>query len=191
MTDIDLTGILRERDSGDERVLDRVFPLVYEELRKLAHAQLHGQGEGRTLSTTALVHEAYLRLVDQTRATFKDRLHFYGYAARVMRSVLVDYARARGARKRGGGWKAVELEAVDLPIQAQADLMVAIDEALDRLARLDERLARVVECRFFGGLTEAETASLLGVTERTVRRDWIKARTWLHASLAEEEPAAD
>ncbi len=180
-----VTRILRESPPGDRQALDRIFPIVYDELRRLAHAQLAGQPSGRTMSTTVLIHEAYLRLVDQTQARFEDRVHFYAYAARVMRTILVDYARSRGAQKRGGGLQFVEFDARDLPIESQADLVVAVDEALTRLADADQRLAQVVECRFFGGMTEAETAGLLGVTERTIRRDWIKARTWLHAELSD------
>ncbi len=180
-----VTRILRESPPGDRQALDRIFPIVYDELRRLAHAQLAGHPSGRTMSTTVLIHEAYLRLVDQTQARFEDRVHFYAYAARVMRTILVDYARSRGAQKRGGGLQFVEFDARDLPIESQADLVVAVDEALTRLADADQRLAQVVECRFFGGMTEAETAGLLGVTERTIRRDWIKARTWLHAELSD------
>ncbi len=180
-----VTRFLRESPPGDRQALDRIFPIVYDELRRLAHAQLAGQPSGRTMSTTVLIHEAYLRLVDQTQARFEDRVHFYAYAARVMRTILVDYARSRGAQKRGGGLQFVEFDARDLPIESQADLVVAVDEALTRLADADQRLAQVVECRFFGGMTEAETAGLLGVTERTIRRDWIKARTWLHAELSD------
>ncbi len=180
-----VTRILRESPPGDRQALDRIFPIVYDELRRLAHAQLAGHPSGRTMSTTVLIHEAYLRLVDQTQARFEDRVHFYAYAARVMRTILVDYARSRGAQKRGGGLQFVEFDARDLPIESQADLVVAVDVALTRLADADQRLAQVVECRFFGGMTEAETAGLLGVTERTIRRDWIKARTWLHAELSD------
>jgi RNA polymerase sigma factor (TIGR02999 family) len=180
-----VSRILRESPPGDRRALDRVFSLVYEELRRLAHAQLVRGPAGDTISTTVLIHEAWMRLADQTGARFPDRVHFYAYAARVMRTILVDHARTRGAQKRGGGWKAVDLSRGELAIDTQADLVVAVDEALTRLTALDERVGRVVECRFFGGMTEIETAEILGVTERTVRRDWLKARTWLHAELAD------
>ena len=181
----DVSRILRDSPPADREALDRVVSLVYDELRRLAHAQLARQPAGHTISTTVLIHEAYLKLADQTGARFPDRVHFYAYAARVMRTILVDHARSRGAGKRGGGMQAVALEGRDLPIHTQADLVVGIDEALTRLARIDARLARVVECRFFGGMTDGETAAALGVTDRTVRRDWIKARTWLHAELAD------
>jgi RNA polymerase sigma factor (TIGR02999 family) len=180
-----ISRMLRDSPPGDRAALDQIFALVYDELRTLAHGQLSRQPAGDTISTTVLIHEAYLRLVDQDRAHFPDRVHFYAYAARVMRTILVDYARSRGARKRGGDWKLVELDGRNLPVHTQADLVVAVDEALTRLSALDERLARVVECRFFGGMTETETAEVIGVGYRTIRRDWLKARTWLHAELSD------
>jgi RNA polymerase sigma factor (TIGR02999 family) len=179
----DVTEILRQAADGHRQSLDRIFPLVYDELRGLARRQLAGQPAGRTLTTTVLIHEAYLRLVDQKHARFEDRAHFYAYASRVMRAVLVDAARARSARKRGGDQTPVALDERHLPVDAQADLVLAVDQALTRLAADDERLARLVECRFFGGMTDEDVAQALGVTDRTVRRDWIKARTWLHAQL--------
>jgi RNA polymerase sigma factor (TIGR02999 family) len=179
-----VTEILRSASAGDRSSLDRVFPLVYAELGRIARRQRAGQPPGRTVTTTVLIHEVYLRLADHTDARFEDRARFYGYAARVMRAVLVDEARARGARKRGGGWTPVELEDRHLPVDDQADLVLAIDEALTRLAAEDAHLARLVECRFFGGMSDEEVAHELGVSDRTVRRDWIKARTWLHAQLA-------
>jgi RNA polymerase sigma factor (TIGR02999 family) len=178
-----VTEILQRSRAGDRAALDQIFPLVYQELRRLARRQLAGQPAARTLTTTVLIHEAYLRLVDQRGAQFADRAHFYAYASRVMRAVLVDAARARSARKRGGDLKPVELDEAQLPVEAQADLILAVDQALERLAREDERLARLVECRFFGGMTDEDLAEALGVSDRTVRRDWIKARTWLHAQL--------
>jgi len=179
-----VTEILRSAGAGDRAPLDRVFQLVYDELRRIARRQRAGQPPGGTVSTTVLVHEVYLRLADHSAARFEDRARFYGYAARVMRAVLVDAARARGARKRGGGWTPVELEERHLPVEDQADLVLAIDEALTRLAGEDAHLARLVECRFFGGMSDAEVAQELGVSDRTVRRDWLRARTWLHAQLA-------
>src|SRR5690606_30523253 len=137
----------------------------------------------RTLTTTALVHEVYLRLVDQREARFEDRAHFFAYAARVMRAVLVDEARSRRAHKRGGDWKPTTLDERSLPVEQQADLVLAVHEALDELAEHDEGLARLVECRFFGGMSDNELAEVRGVSDRTVRRDWLKARTWLHSRL--------
>jgi RNA polymerase sigma factor (TIGR02999 family) len=182
----EVTEILRRASAGDRAALDQVFPLVYEQLRRLARSKLSGQPSGRALSTTVLIHEVYLRLVDQTQARFEDRARFYAYAATVMRTVLVDEARARGAGKRGGGWTPVELDERDLPVESQADLVLAIHEALSQLATENARLAQLVECRFFGGMTDEDVAQALGVTDRTVRRDWLKARTWLHARLASQ-----
>jgi RNA polymerase sigma factor (TIGR02999 family) len=182
----DVTEILQRASAGDRAALDQVFPLVYDQLRRLARSKLAGQPSGRTLTTTVLIHEVYLRLVDQRHARFEDRARFYAYAATVMRAVLVDQARARGAGKRGGGWTAVELDERDLPVDAQADLVLAIHEALAQLATEDARLAHLVECRFFGGMSDADVAQALGVTDRTIRRDWLKARTWLHSRLAGE-----
>jgi RNA polymerase sigma factor (TIGR02999 family) len=166
---------------------------VYADLARMAHRQLGLEAPGHTLSTTALVHEAYLRLVDQTRADWDDRVQFFAVAAHVMRRVLVDYARRHRAARRGGAQrKAVSLEALEsigtasLAVAERADVLLALDEALDRLAALDARQARVVECRFFGGLTEAETAAALGVTSRTVTRDWVKARGWLYQELCSD-----
>jgi RNA polymerase sigma factor (TIGR02999 family) len=180
-----ITEILQRSAAGDRNALDQIFPLVYQQLRRLARRQLAGQPAGRTLTTTVLIHEAYLRLVDQRQARFEDRAHFYAYAARVMRTVLVDAARARSAEKRGGDWTPVELDERDLPVDAQADLVLAIDQALGRLAQEDERLARLVECRFFGGMSDEDVAQALGVSDRTIRREWLKARTWLHSQLSQ------
>jgi RNA polymerase sigma factor (TIGR02999 family) len=185
----EVTEILRRASAGDRAALDQVFPLVYDQLRRLARGKLAGQPSGRTLTTTVLIHEVYIRLVDQRHARFEDRARFYAYAATVMRTVLVDEARARGAGKRGGGWTPVELDERHLPVDAQADLVVAIHEALSQLAREDARLAQLVECRFFGGMTDEDVAQALGVTDRTVRRDWLKARTWLHSRLSGERSA--
>jgi RNA polymerase sigma factor (TIGR02999 family) len=185
----EVTEILRRASAGDRAALDQVFPLVYDQLRRLARGRLAGQPPGRTLTTTVLIHEVYLRLVDQRQARFDDRARFYAYAATVMRAVLVDEARARGAGKRGGGWTAVELDERDLPVDVQADLVLAIHEALSQLASEDARLAHLVECRFFGGMTDEDVAQALGVTDRTVRRDWLKARTWLHSRLSAEPSA--
>ncbi len=181
--DADITGLLRAWRAGDAGALDRLFPLVYDELRRIAHHQLSRERTGHTLDTAALVHEAYLKLVDQTRVQWADRSHFFAVAARAMRRVLVDYARRLRAEKRGGAPKRVSLTDVMLVAEERADTLVALDQALTELAGVDKRLCRVVECRFFGGLTEEETAEVLGVTARTVRRDWTKAKCWLHRAL--------
>ena len=177
------TELLLRTSAGEPGAVERMFPLVYDELRRIAHRHLTREPTGRTLSTTELVHEAYLKLVDQTRVEWKGRAHFLGVAAVAMRRILVDRARGRGRLKRGGAQAPVPLESVDLSADERADLVVALDEALDRLRVLDERQARVVECRFFGGMTEEETAEALGVGLRTARRDWAKARSWLYAEL--------
>lgn len=179
-----ITVILQEAHAGSREAVDRLFPLLYDELRRLARHHLRGPSGDRTLNTTALINEAYLRMVDQTRADWADRAHFFAYASRAMRSVLVDYARRRNAGKRGGGAVHLSLDGREIPVEAQADLLVAMDEALTRLGQLNERLDRIVECRFFGGMTEGETAEVLGISDRTVRRDWLKAKAWLYSDLA-------
>lgn len=179
----DITGLLLAWRAGDQSALHRLFPLVYAELRGIAHRQLRGERSGHTLGTTALVHEAYLRLVDQTRVQWADRAHFFGVAAGAMRRILIDQARRRGARKRGAAPRRMSLDEVPIPIEERAETLLALDEALTELTAVDERIGRVVECRFFGGLTEEETADALGVTARTVRRDWTKAKGWLKRHL--------
>jgi RNA polymerase sigma factor (TIGR02999 family) len=183
-TESEVTALLREARSGDGGAMERLLPLVYDDLRRIAHRQLGGEREGHTVSTTALVHEAYLRLVDR-HAGWEDRAQFLGVAAQAMRRVLVDYARPHRAAKRNGTLAQVPLDDAVLVVEERADSLLALDEALTRLARLDARQGRVVECRFFGGLTEDETAEVLAVTARTVRRDWIKAKGWLHQELTE------
>lgn len=189
----EITGLLARAGMGDRDALDAVFPRVYSELRRIAERQYHGDVAVHTLSPTGLVHEAWLRLVgsgsdDAGRMShWKDRAHFYALATTAMRQILVDYARRHGAARRGGGRTRVPLDDIAaLPIGDRAALVVALDESLTRLARLDARQARVVECRYFGGLTEEETADLIGVGLRTVKRDWAKARVWLWNDLTDE-----
>ncbi|CAN5823860.1 sigma-70 family RNA polymerase sigma factor [soil metagenome] len=179
----DIADLLLQTGNGGHDALDRVFPLVYEELRRLAHRQLRAEPTGHTLCTTALVHEAYLRLADQTRGQWRDRAHFLAIAAVAMRRILVDHARRHGSAKRGGALRRVPLENADLAIEERAELLVALDDALSRLAALDGRQARVVECRFFGGMTEEETAEALGIGLRTAKRDWAKPRSWLYREI--------
>ena len=190
-----ITDALTALREGEPGAMDRLVALVYEELGRIARRQLRQEATGHTLSTTALVHEAYLRLVDQTRVQWVDRAHFFSVAARCMRRVLVDHARRHRAMRRGGvDRRNVSLsllgatDAAALAAAERADILVAMDEALDRLAVLDARQARVVECRFFGGMTEEEVAAALGVTPRTVARDWVKARGWLHQELRGDVP---
>lgn len=182
----EITDALLDVRIGAPEALARLVPLVYEELRGIAHRQLRAEPAGHTLSTTALVHEAYLRLVDQTRAQWADRAQFFAVAARVMRRILVDYARRHRALRRGGTHRQSSLDDADAAAVAAAERgeeLIALDEALDRLEALDDRLVRVVECRFFVGLTESETADVLGVTSRTVARDWVKVKGWLYDEL--------
>lgn len=180
------TQLLKAWSGGDRVAADRLFPLVYDELRRLAHAKLRRERPGHTLSTTALVHEAYLRLIDQTRVEWQSRAHFFAIAAQAMRRILVDYARRRCAQKRGGPQRPLALEEGQVAVDEQAALVVTLDAALRRLGARSERMACVVECRFFGGLTQRETAEALGVSARTVRRDWQKARAWLYKELKPE-----
>lgn len=167
------------------------MPLVYDQLRRVAHRQLGAEPTGHTLSTTALVHEAYLRLVDQTRTDWQDRAHFFAIASRAMRRILIDYARRHRAVRRGGlpggaSPTPVALDDVEIPVAERAETLLALDEALGRLERFDERLAQVVECRFFAGLTEAETAAALGVSQRTAAREWAVAKGWLYQELSRD-----
>ena len=185
-----VTDLLAAWRRGETDALDRLVPLVYDELRRVASRQLDREDTGHTLDTTALVHEAYLKLVDQTRVAWADRAHFFAIAARAMRRVLLDHARRHRATKRGGGILPSTLDDVtpigsngDADADDRAATLVALDEALIELETVDPRLSRVVECRFFGGLTEEETAEALGITARTVRRDWVKARAWLAQAM--------
>ena len=180
-----VTDLLSRSRDGHADALNQLMPLVYDELRAIAHRQLRLERAHHTLSTTAVVNEAYLRLIDQRRVDWRDRAHFFGVAAQFMRRVLVDYARRRGAKKRDGARDAITLDEALVAVDEQGDMLVALDEALARLAALDPRLARVVELRFFGGLTEAETAEVLGVSQRTVRYDWVKAKGWLFRELVD------
>jgi RNA polymerase sigma factor (TIGR02999 family) len=181
--DHEITALLLKWRGGDRAALDQLFPHVYDALHKIAHRQLGREQPGHTLSTTALVHETYLKLVDHVRVDWTDRAHFFAVAARAMRLILVDQARRRDTDKRGGRLRHVSLTDSALSLDEQVDIVLALDEALTELAKLDERMSKVVECRFFGGLTEEETAEALGVTARTVRRDWTKAKGWLLRTL--------
>jgi RNA polymerase sigma factor (TIGR02999 family) len=178
-----ITDLLIESREGNPDALDRVFQLVYGELRRIASRQLRGERVDHTLSTTGLVHETYLRLASQSRVQWQDRAHFYRAAAGAMRRILVDYARRYLADRRGGGLHRVTLDE-EATAAERGETMLALDEALEGLAALDQRLSQVVECRYFGGLTEEETADALGITARTVRRDWTKARCWLYMELS-------
>ncbi|HEV7991166.1 MAG TPA: ECF-type sigma factor [Gemmatimonadaceae bacterium] len=182
-----VSDLLLHAHAGDATAVERVFPLVYDELRRLAHAQLRREPDGHTLVTTELVHQAYLQLVGQSRVQWQGRSHFMAIAATAMRRILVDHARSYGSVKRGGLMRRVPMDSVELATESRAELLLALDEALERLRALDERQARVVECRFFAGMTEEETAEALGVNARTARRDWSKAKSWLYQELYSNE----
>lgn len=182
-----LTVLLRQLSSGDDEVMGHLLPAIYEELHRIAQERLYRERTGHTLSATDLVHEAYLRLVDQTRAAWRDRAHFFAAASVVMRRLLVDWARARQAQKRGGDESPISLDDVDAPdpeAPVRPDELVALDEALDLLALRSERQARVVECRYFAGLSIEETAEVLGVSPTTVKDDWRLARAWLYREVS-------
>lgn len=176
-----ITNLLAAWEAGDEEARDALFPLVYEQLHALARRQGYRQGE--TLRPTALVNEVYLRLADKETITVKDRHHFFALAATAMRQITIDLARRRLAAKRGGGAVVVELKDSDTQILATPEVMIALNEAIRDLGEIEPRLTKIVELRFFGGLSVEETAEILGVSTRTVKRDWRKARAFLQASL--------
>ena len=183
-----VAGLLDAFEGGDRDALDRLLPLVYDELRRIAHRELRRERRDHTLSTTEVVHEAYLKLAEHQRVASGEQVRFLAAAATAVRRALVEHARRRDAAKRGGGQRPVTLDEEAIPSTAGSEDLLSLDEALSRLATLDDRLARVVECRYFGGLTEDETAAALGVTARTVRRDWVKARGWLFRELHGDMP---
>jgi len=179
----DVTEILQEVRAGDKDAPARLIPLVYDELRRLADYYLRQERPDHTLQPTALVHEAYLKLIDQTRVDWQNRAHFFSVAAQVMRRILVDHARRHKAMKRGGFQQKLSLdEAVDYSESSDVDL-VALDDALNALEQLDERQSRIVELRFFGGLTIEETAEAIGVSPATVKADWSMAKAWLRLEI--------
>jgi len=180
----EITRLLAAWGDGDESALSDLTPLVYEELHRLAHHYMSGERVGHTLQTTALVNEAYLRLIDWKNVRWQNRAHFFAVSAQLMRRILVDFARTRGYQKRGGGARPVTLDDAALVADDNGTDMVALDEALTALAELDARQSRVVELRFFGGLSVEETAEVLKISPGTVRRDWSLARAWLHRELA-------
>ncbi|HEY2714421.1 MAG TPA: sigma-70 family RNA polymerase sigma factor [Chthoniobacterales bacterium] len=180
----EVTELLQDWNAGDRDAAARLIPLLYQELRRLARKQLAMERRDHTLQPTALVHEAYLRLVDQESVHWKNRAQFLGVVARVMRRILVDHARAHLAAKRGGGSvNRLSLDEVEIPLRERAAEVLALDAALSELARVDERKSRVVELRFFGGLSVDETAGAMQLNPATVRRDWTVAKAWLHRSI--------
>lgn len=191
-----VTDLLRAWAAGDEAAFNELLPLVYDELRRQARRLMRSQPPGHTLQTTALVHEAYLRLVDQSRVEWNGRAHFFGVAAKAMRSILVDHARARRTAKRGGGALAVTLDeaggVAGAVGETQVDVdVLALDEALARLGQRDPRKSQLVELRYFGGLGIEEAASVLGVSRATAKRDWITARAWLKRELSFAQRASE
>jgi RNA polymerase sigma-70 factor, ECF subfamily len=178
-----VTALLRSWGQGDRAALDALLPVVYDELRRRARRQMRAQPSGHTLQTTAIIHEAYLRLVGQQETDWQSRAHFFGVAAKAMRSVLVDHARAQRAAKRGGGAAQVTLADVDAVAPEPAVDVLALEEALTRLATFDPRKGQLVELRYFGGLGIEETAVVLGVSSATVKREWVLARAWLRREL--------
>jgi RNA polymerase sigma factor (TIGR02999 family) len=180
-----VTQLLVAWGNGEPHALDELMPLVYRELRRLAHSYLRRERLDHTLQTTALVHEAYLRLVDQQEANWKNRVQFFAVAAQMMRRILVDYARARQYGKRGGSVQQVELDEAMVVSNDRAGVVLALDELLTSLAELDPRKSRVVELRFFGGLSIEETAEILGVSPGTVMRDWTLAKAWLQREMTQ------
>ncbi len=177
--------LLRAWRGGDESALEKLVPLVYDELRRLAHRYMLRERSGHTLQTTALVNEAYLRLVDLKHIEWQDRAHFYAISAKFMRRILVDFARSHGYQKRGGDAKKVSLDESLLVSPGPGEELIRIDEALSALAEFDARKAKVVELRFFGGMTEEETAEVLHVSRETVKRDWRLAKNWLLCELTD------
>ncbi len=183
----EVTQLLLDWSHGDKAALDKLMPLVYDELRRLAHHYMGRERPGHTLQTTALVNEAYLRLVDQRSVQWQNRAHFFGIASQMMRRILVDHARSLHYKKRGGDLRQVSLdEALFVSEQRAADVL-ALDDALTALAQFDQRKSQIVEMRFFGGLSIEETAEVLGVSPGTVMRDWTLAKAWLHREISKED----
>ena len=186
-----LTQALFECREGDREAFEQVVSLLYDDLRQVAHRQLCRLRFGHTLDTTVLVHEAYLKLNDNHRIESTDRAHFLAILGCAMRQIIVDYARQRYALKRGGDLARVTFDESEIAVTHDVDQLIALDDALARLGELDERLVRIVECRFYAGMTEQETADALGVSKSTVQRDWIRARAWLRLALGEVEVGGD
>jgi len=180
----DVTRLLADWSQGDQGALNELMPLVYQELHRLALIYLRRERPDHTLQSTALVHEAFLRLVDQTRVEWRNRAHFFGVAAQMIRRILVDYARTRRRRKRGGDACKLSLDEAIAAAESKDIDLLALDEALEKLAALDPQQSRIVELRFFGGLSIEETAEVLGISPATVKRDWMMARAWLYQNLA-------
>ena len=186
---LDITGILKRASRGDDSAVKQLMPLVYDELRALAESYLQQERPDHTLQATALVHEAYIRLIRQEDVEWQSRAHFFGVAAQAIRRILVDHARGHERAKRGGGRRRVRLDEDVAPVKRRDLDLLALDEAMKRLADFHQRAARVVELRFFGGLSREEVGEFLGISLRTVGADWRLARAWLRRELREESPA--
>ena len=186
-----VTRLLLSFAEGDEAAMDELMPIVYDELCRIARGQRRGERNGHTLNTTALVHEAYLKLVRLDRIQWQNRAQFFGIAAQAMRQILINYAVKRNAQKRGGGTPDVPLDDAVIMSPAQAEDLLALNDALRQLEALNQRQGRVVECRFFAGMTIEETASALDVSPATVKRDWTAARAWLNHALRPHESASN
>lgn len=184
-----VTQLLASYDQLDREGYDELFHLVYDDLRRLARHHLRRERSGHTLNTTALVHESYLKLVDPEGSSWQDRAHFLAVASKAMRHILIDYARRRSAQKRGGDQHRVTLDERLLAVESQAHTLLALDQALTKLSEKDARLGQVVECRYFGGMTVEETAAAVGVSVRTVHRDWERAKAYLTLMLREDSAA--
>lgn len=183
----EVTALLRNARDGDREAFDQLLPKVYGELRRVAERQLWRERQGHTLRATALVHEVYLKLVDQAQVEWQGRAHFLAVSARAMRQILIDHARRKAAEKRGGDWQRTTLGSGEgVGVEMSMEDLLSLDKALDDLEKLEPRLRQVVEYRFFGGMTEQQIAEVLGVTTRTVQRDWVKARAWLYKELYPE-----
>lgn len=180
----EITQLLHDWHDGDQAALDRLVPLVYDELRRISKAYLRRQAPGQTLQTAALINEAYLQMVNLPEIDWQNRVHFFGVAARVMRHILIDRARAKRFAKRGGGAQQVSLDEAAAVSVERSEELLALDDALNRLAALDARQSRIVELRYFGGLTAEEVAEVLGIAAITVHREWAKAKGWLYRELS-------
>jgi RNA polymerase sigma factor (TIGR02999 family) len=174
-----ITELLQEWSRGDRSALDQLLPLIYGDLQRLARRRLHAMAPGATMQATALVNEMYLRIVDATKVDFRDRAHFFAICATVMRRIVIDQARSRSREKRGGDWRRITFADAEIPSAPNDDSLLALDDAMQRLAGVDQRKARVVELRFFGGMTNGEIAEVAGVSVDTVKRDWTFAKLWL------------
>jgi RNA polymerase sigma factor (TIGR02999 family) len=184
----EITQLLAEWSDGNQSALDELYPLVYDELHRLARRYMSREREGHTLQTTALINEAYVRLVDQRNVHWANRSHFFAISAQIMRRILIDHARRHGYAKRGGGAQQVSLDEAAIVTRTAGAELLRLDEALKSLAEMDPRRSQVVELRYFGGLNNEEIAGVLNISENTVTRDWNMARAWLHQQLSESSP---